>query len=156
MRLPAVFGMVSAIALMVAGGGAVADDHDGRDFDGRSARPRTATPIQHLIIIFQENVCFDHYFATYPKALNLTGETPFVAKPRTPVVNGLLTPLGVDNGFRPLAGVDLLNNNPNSSSAAPGNGRTNAAGASNPFRLSPSWCSTTTQTAGMIIRCLRS
>jgi len=25
----------------------------------------TATPIKHLVIIFQENVSFDHYFATY-------------------------------------------------------------------------------------------
>ena len=27
-----------------------------------------ATPIQHLVIIFQENVSFDHYFGTYPNA----------------------------------------------------------------------------------------
>ena len=30
----------------------------------------TATPIKHLVIIFQENVSFDHYFATYPNATN--------------------------------------------------------------------------------------
>src|SRR5438270_12794452 len=30
----------------------------------------TATPIQHLVVIFQENVSFDHYFATYPVATN--------------------------------------------------------------------------------------
>ena len=24
----------------------------------------TATPIEHLVVIFQENVSFDHYFAT--------------------------------------------------------------------------------------------
>ena len=24
----------------------------------------TATPIQHVVVIFQENVSFDHYFAT--------------------------------------------------------------------------------------------
>ena len=28
----------------------------------------TTTPIKHLVVIFQENVSFDHYFATYPKA----------------------------------------------------------------------------------------
>src|SRR5438445_9987135 len=28
------------------------------------------TTIQHLVVIFQENVSFDHYFGTYPKALN--------------------------------------------------------------------------------------
>ncbi|HYU74337.1 MAG TPA: hypothetical protein VEL31_16835, partial [Ktedonobacteraceae bacterium] len=28
--------------------------------------PKTATPVKHLVVIFQENVSFDHYFATYP------------------------------------------------------------------------------------------
>lgn len=32
-----------------------------------------------MVVIFEENVSFDHYFATYPRAANLTGETPFVA-----------------------------------------------------------------------------
>ena len=37
----------------------------------------TATPIKHIVVIFQENVSFDHYFGTYPNALNLKGEPPF-------------------------------------------------------------------------------
>ncbi len=37
--------------------------------------------IQHIVVIFQENVSFDHYFGTYPNALNLPGETPFTALP---------------------------------------------------------------------------
>jgi len=139
------FGVVSAIALMVAGTGAVAEDHDGRDIDGRFGRPRTATPIKHLIVIFQENVSFDHYFGTYPKALNLPGETAFSAKRHTPVMNGLVTPLDVNNRFRPLAGVDLLHNNPNNNAAAPGNGSTNGTGASNPIRLSPAQALTADQ-----------
>ena len=28
----------------------------------------TKTPIKHLVVIFQENVSFDHYFGTYPQA----------------------------------------------------------------------------------------
>ncbi len=28
----------------------------------------TATPIKHLVVVFQENVSFDHYFGTYPNA----------------------------------------------------------------------------------------
>src|SRR5258708_154081 len=28
----------------------------------------TATPIKHVVVIFQENVSFDHYFGTYPHA----------------------------------------------------------------------------------------
>jgi phospholipase C len=38
---------------------------------------QTATPIEHLVVIFQENVSFDHYFATYPVALNPSGEPSF-------------------------------------------------------------------------------
>ena len=30
----------------------------------------TATPIKHLVVIFDENVSFDHYFGTYPYAAN--------------------------------------------------------------------------------------
>lgn len=35
----------------------------------------TATPIKHVVVIYGENVSFDHYFATYPKAANAPGET---------------------------------------------------------------------------------
>jgi phospholipase C len=73
-----------------------------------------ATPIQHLVIIFQENVSFDHYFGTYPNAQNPAGEPRFKATPNTPTVNGL--------------NYALLNKNPNLNPA-------NGAGASNPFRL---------------------
>lgn len=55
--------------------------------DSRS--PDTATPIKHLVVIFQENVSFDHYFGTYPQAANPPGEPAFVPKPDTPKVNGL-------------------------------------------------------------------
>jgi phospholipase C len=55
------------------------------------------TPIKHVVVIFQENVSFDHYFATYPHAANLPGESVFTAKHRVSRVNnllnaGLLTP----------------------------------------------------------------
>src|ERR1700687_1712671 len=49
----------------------------------------TATPIKHLVVIFQENVSFDHYFGTYPVATNPPGKPSFVAVPGTPTVNGL-------------------------------------------------------------------
>ena len=51
--------------------------------------PSPVVNIQHIVVIFQENVSFDHYFATYPNALNLPGETPFTALPGTPAVDGL-------------------------------------------------------------------
>jgi phospholipase C len=58
----------------------------------------TTTPIHHLVVVFQENVSFDHYFGTYPNAANTDGQR-FTARPGTPVVDGL-TP-------------DLLTRNPN-------------------------------------------
>ena len=51
---------------------------------------RTTTPIKHVVVIFQENVSFDHYFGTYPFAANPPGEPPFHAKENTPRVNNLL------------------------------------------------------------------
>ncbi|HTX10175.1 MAG TPA: alkaline phosphatase family protein [Solirubrobacteraceae bacterium] len=51
--------------------------------------PRTTTPIKHLVVIFDENISFDHYFGTYPHATNPPGEPPFHAAPNTPRVNGL-------------------------------------------------------------------
>ena len=51
----------------------------------------TATPIKHLVVIFGENVSFDHYFGTYPYATNPAGEPAFYAAPGTPTVNGLPT-----------------------------------------------------------------
>ena len=86
--------------------------------------PATATPIQHLVVIFQENVSFDHYFGTYPVAKNPAGEPHFTASPVTPTVNGLTTA--------------LLTNNPNLNPA-------NGAAASNPFRLDRSQAVTTDQ-----------
>jgi phospholipase C len=44
-----------------------------------AAPPGTTTPIQHLVVIFQENNSFDHYFGTYPVALNPPGEPLFFA-----------------------------------------------------------------------------
>jgi len=47
------------------------------------------TPVRHLVVIFQENVSFDHYFATYPRAANPPGEPRFEPALGTPTVNGL-------------------------------------------------------------------
>ena len=87
----------------------------------------TATPIKHLVVIFQENVSFDHYFGTYPNAANPPGEPAFFAKANTPVVNGL--------------SPGLLNKNPNLNPA-------NLAGATNPFRLDRSQAVTRDQGHG--------
>ena len=85
---------------------------------------RTATPIKHLVVIFGENVSFDHYFGTYPYAANTNG-TPFHAKPGTPKVNGLYTKITKSGPTGPL-----LTNNPN---------------GMNPQRLTPSEALTSDQ-----------
>ncbi|HWY56807.1 MAG TPA: alkaline phosphatase family protein [Terriglobales bacterium] len=87
----------------------------------------TATPIQHLVVIFQENVSFDHYFGTYPYATNPQGEPRFYPDRDTPTVNGLT------NG--------LLTFNPNLNPA-------NGSAASNPFRLDRSQAVTGDQDHG--------
>src|SRR5215831_15337193 len=61
----------------------------GLAFGAEESEHRTSTPIKHVVVIFQENVSFDHYFATYPIALNPPGEPPFHARRGTPTVNGL-------------------------------------------------------------------
>jgi len=80
-----------------------------------SSAGATSTPIQNLVVIFQENVSFDHYFGTYPNATNPSGEPAFTPAPGTPSVNGL-SPI-------------LLTSNPNKFNVL------NGAGAANPFRL---------------------
>ncbi len=68
-----------------------ADDH-------KATPAATATPIQHVVVVFQENVSFDHYFATYPNAVNgAPGEPEFTPAPGSPSVNGLSGPLLTDN-----------------------------------------------------------
>jgi phospholipase C len=57
---------------------------------------RTDTPIKHLVVLFNENVSFDHYFGTYPKAANTDG-TKFTAAKGTPSVDGLTQKLLTQN-----------------------------------------------------------
>src|SRR5271165_896349 len=85
----------------------------------------TATPIKHIVVIFNENISFDHYFGVYPVATNPPGEPAFNAQPGTPSVNGL--------------SGGLLTNNPNFVNAL------NGAGAANPFRLDRSQALTADQ-----------
>ena len=61
-----------------------------------SPAPSTTTPIKHLVVIFQENVSFDHYFGTYPNAANTSGQA-FTAASGTPSVDGLSGDLLTDN-----------------------------------------------------------
>ena len=93
----------------------------------------TASPIKHVVVIFQENVSFDHYFATYPYAANLANEPKFTMGPLSSSVNGL----GILLNGQPTG--PLLTNNPNASNSA------NGSNAINPFRLTRSQASTCDQ-----------
>jgi phospholipase C len=62
-----------------------------------SEKTTTTTPIKHLVVIFQENVSFDHYFGTYPNAKNLRGESRFSSLSNTPSINGLTIGLLTNN-----------------------------------------------------------
>jgi phospholipase C len=70
----------------------------------RAQAGSTATPIKHVVVIFQENVSFDHYFGTYPDAANTSGQ-PFHGAHHV-TVNGLRSPGAGGKGT-------LLTNNPN-------------------------------------------
>ncbi len=63
--------------------------------------PAAATPVKHLVVIFDENVSFDHYFGTYPNAANLPGETAFSAAGGTPTPENLQSPTESARAIQP-------------------------------------------------------
>jgi phospholipase C len=78
--------LLGAAALTAAGGAVPAAAAAAHGVPGGA----TATPIKHLVVIYDENNSFDHYFATYPHAANTDG-TKFTASKKTPKVDDLLT-----------------------------------------------------------------
>ncbi|MFF4249844.1 phospholipase C [Streptomyces sp. NPDC001663] len=84
-RLSRVSALLGAAALATAGGAAPASAAAGHGGHGT----HTATPIKHVVVIYDENISFDHYFATYPKAANTDG-TKFKAAAHTPKADNLL------------------------------------------------------------------
>ncbi|MDQ2832601.1 MAG: alkaline phosphatase family protein [Acidobacteriota bacterium] len=84
--------------------------------------PTTASSaIKHVVVIFGENVSFDHYFGTYPNALNNPGGTPFTTAAGTPIPNNY------------VKNPSLLTANPNLNGA--NNSTALNSVAANPFRL---------------------
>lgn len=129
MRLSRFFAAAASMAALIAGWSAAAADSvapTGVLSPSPQDAAATATPIKHLVIIFNENVSFDHYFATYPKAANLPGEPTFTAEPGTPAVNNLVN-------------ANLLTNNPNFTN------KENGKDAAEPFRLDRTQASTADQ-----------
>src|SRR5580704_11767280 len=117
-RLTKTLALSAALAIFLPAGPVVAAPHN--------SNPGTTTPIKHLVVIFGENISFDHYFGTYPYAINPPHEPKFRPAPNTPTVNGYTD--------------GLLFSNPNFLNTT---GNTN--GASNPFRLDRSQAATSDQ-----------
>ena len=119
-RYYAAIGAATVLAAGVAVGTTVAGANAAPNTAGAVAVPKTspasswtftsptATPIKHVVVLFDENVSFDHYFGTYPFAANTDG-TAFHAKRGTPTVNGLYTKITSKGPTGPL-----LTSNPNS------------------------------------------
>jgi phospholipase C len=128
-RKAAIAGLTVACGL----GGAVASAHSG-GAHARAAQAQaatTATPIKHLVVIFQENVSFDHYFGTYPNAANTSGQ-PFSASGRDANLVAELDKLGLGNlaGYLPAGrrGTPTVNGLANT----PGAGGTGTLLTNNP------------------------
>ncbi|QHK20525.1 phospholipase [Pseudarthrobacter psychrotolerans] len=107
-RLAAAGGTAAAAALALTSGFLGA----GPATAGGNHPATTTTPIKHVVVIFQENVSFDHYFATYPQAANTPGETlQGTATPAPSFTAASNTPKGINT----LANAGLIApNNPNS------------------------------------------
>ena len=88
-RLAPALAAAAATVMIAASSVASAAASEHRDDPSRPTSAATTTPITHLVVIYQENVSFDHYFATYPTAANTAGEPRFTAAANTPSVNGL-------------------------------------------------------------------
>jgi phospholipase C len=113
----AVLGAGIAVGTTVTGANASADTVNSVPVPATSAASswtitsRTATPIKHVVVIFDENESFDHYFGTYPYAANTDGST-FKAKPGTPKVNGLYTKITSKGPVGPLLTANTNSYNP--------------------------------------------
>jgi phospholipase C len=94
---PARRGAFTAAAALVLMGGTAPAYADSQDQHGGGS---TATPIKHLVVIFDENISFDHYFGSYPVAANTDGTKFTAAKD---------TPKNIDT----LSHAGLLQKNPN-------------------------------------------
>ena len=114
---------------------------------------KTATPIKHVVVIYGENVSFDHYFATYPQATNMPGEPQFVPAANTQTDINTLAAKGLTGASNPNAGAaspNLVNATINGVATqppkAPGNGVALSTTVQPlPFRLDRSQANTESQ-----------
>jgi phospholipase C len=112
-----VLGSGAAAGLTLTGGNAEASGLNAVPVPATSAASSwvysapASTPIKHVVVIFDENESFDHYFGTYPYAANTDGST-FHAKPGTPTVNGLYASITKNGPVGPLLTANANAYNP--------------------------------------------
>ncbi len=107
--------LLGLLAILTVGAAAIAASSSAVA-GGRSSvvtNDSTQTPIKHVVVIFQENVSFDHYFGTYPVAANTDGQK-FTAAAHTPAVDGLTPATSTSLPASLRHSTDLTATNPNS------------------------------------------
>jgi phospholipase C len=75
------------VALLDGSTGAARTTKQSRGSDVSRSEGGGVGSVRHVVVIFQENASFDHYFGTYPHAANPPGEPHFHAARDTPQVN---------------------------------------------------------------------
>ncbi|MFT4046898.1 MAG: alkaline phosphatase family protein [Solimonas sp.] len=130
-------GMSLAVALTVGLAACSGNGNKGSSYDPAPGIT-TATPIKHLVVIFGENISFDHYFGTYP--YNVNTDTPTDTSTFTLFRDDATVPDAINNY---LADTTLLTANPNYVDTA--NYAAYNTYATNPFLLPTSRAKTASQ-----------
>ncbi|MDX6666773.1 MAG: phospholipase, partial [Solirubrobacteraceae bacterium] len=115
--LPAAVAVAAGSAIIVGSATAGASTHplQHRGHVAEKWVHTPSTPIKHVVVIFQENVSFDHYFGTYPNSANTDGQH-FTASTHTPAVDGLLPATASSLPPQLRHSANLLTSNPNTAS----------------------------------------
>jgi phospholipase C len=104
----------------------------------------SASVIKHIVVIYGENVSFDHYFGTYPQASNPAGETPFTAATAaSAAASTTALPATPTNIANYISTPSLLTANPNLNAANTVTAMNSTS--ANPFRLDPAQAGTNDQ-----------
>jgi phospholipase C len=145
--------IATAVAALLAVAACGSDHHDAAaTTPAVSAQDAlaTTTPIKHLVVIFGENVSFDHYFATYPNATNPSGEPSFTAASGTQTDINTLVAAGLTGANNPNAAAtspNIVSATVNGQTTTPPTtgGVTLTSALSQPFRLDRAQANTKSQ-----------
>lgn len=97
-----IIGLLITSLVLAGSGWAIAENNDQQGGNDNQNDDNTKTPIKHVVVIFQENISYDHYFGVYPNALG------FTAKSGTPSSNNFISNPSLLTGNPNLANPFLL------------------------------------------------